>query len=519
MEGICVVSQQESKSLRPEHSPTKSLAQLQSRFQFRRIGSNAEVSLRGITLRSSDVQEGDLFVGVRGVERHGARFADRARQNGAVAVLTDAVGAEQALPSGLPILVADDPRAILGEVCSWIYETASMTSPLFGVTGTNGKTSTVHFLEAILRQMGVVTGLSSTAERHIGDLRMVSGLTTPESTDLHALLARMREYGVGAVAVEVSAQALTRNRVDAVIFDVAGFTNLSHDHLDDYDDMQSYLEAKAGLFQPDRSRRAVVSLDSPWGAKLCQIADVPVATIVSQPGTDANWQVIVTSEEQTGVHFTLSSRDGASMNSRIPVIGRHMAANAGLAIAMLVEGGFRLADIDAALARKNGIDVYLPGRSELVSGEHGPAVFVDFGHSPDAFVNTLDAVRKVTAGRVIMIFGADGDRDASKRPAMAEAAVQGSDLLIITDYHPRFEDPASIRAALMKAAHAADPAHETIEVPDPKRAIREAVRLAREGDSILWAGPGDESYRDIQGKHVPYSARSEARNALAEAGW
>jgi UDP-N-acetylmuramoyl-L-alanyl-D-glutamate--2,6-diaminopimelate ligase len=186
---------------------------------------------------------------------------------------------------------------------------------------------------------------------------------------------------------------------------------------------------------------------------------------------------------------------------------------------MLVEAGFELEAIGQALDDDGGIVAYLPGRTERVSGDRGPSVFVDFGHSPDAFLNTLAAVRRFTQGKVIMLFGADGDRDKTKRPEMARVAAAGSDILVITDHHPRFEDADSIRKTLVDAAREAYPDHEIHEVSPPEAAIRAAVALAGEGDSILWAGPGHQDYRDIKGVRTPYSAREEARAALREAGW
>ena len=194
-----------------------------------------------------------------------------------------------------------------------------------------------------------------------------------------------------------------------------------------------------------------------------------------------------------------------------------MAANAGLAVVMMIQAGYDFDRISRAV--KSGIDAYLPGRTELVSGQRGPSVYVDFGHSPDAFLNTLAAVRKVTAGRVLMLFGADGDRDATKRADMARIAAEGSDILVITDHHPRFEDPATIRKTLFDAAKLARPDMPLFEVSPPEAAIRKAVSLVGEGDSILWAGPGHQDYRDIRGVRTPYSARQEARDALKEAGW
>jgi UDP-N-acetylmuramoyl-L-alanyl-D-glutamate--2,6-diaminopimelate ligase len=194
-----------------------------------------------------------------------------------------------------------------------------------------------------------------------------------------------------------------------------------------------------------------------------------------------------------------------------------MAANAGLAIVMLISAGFEAESIQAAIA--NGIEAYLPGRTELVSGPKAPAVFVDFGHSPDAFEKTLAAIRAVTPGRLIMVFGADGDRDASKRPDMARVAARGSDALVVTDHHPRFEDPASIRKTLVDAARIERPELELYEVSPPEAAIRKAVSIAKLGDANYWAGPGHQDYRDIRGVRTPYSARAEARAALRENGF
>ena len=194
-----------------------------------------------------------------------------------------------------------------------------------------------------------------------------------------------------------------------------------------------------------------------------------------------------------------------------------MASNAGLAVAMLLEAGFTAERIREAIV--GGINAYLPGRTERVTGETGPDVYVDFGHSPDAFLNTLRAVRKVTKGKVIMLFGADGDRDPSKRPAMAQVSAENCDILVITDHHPRFEDPASIRKVLVESAREARPELEIHEISPPEEAIRKAVALAKEGDAILWAGPGHQDYRDIRGVRTPYSARALARAALKEAGW
>ncbi len=506
-------------SLRPEHPVARPLAQLVAEFGLDCRGDLDGVEVTGAALASSAVEPGDLYVGVPGRNAHGASYAAQAAEAGAVAVLTDEEGAAIAADSGLPVIVTPEPRAALGAVSAWIYRTDENAATLFGVTGTNGKTSVVYLLAAILGQLGVVSGLSSTAERRIGDTAITSKLTTPEASELHALLARMREEGVRAVALEVSAQALSRHRVDGIVFDVVGFTNLSHDHLDDYAAMDDYFEAKLELFQPDRARRGVVTVDSEWGRALVERSRIPVATLATSPGSDAEWRMTVREEALTHTAFALEGPDGRRLETSVPLVGAYNAANAALAIVMLVESGYDLDAIGAALERDGGIDAYVPGRTERISGDRGPVVFIDYGHTPDAFLSTLAALRRVTEGRIVMVFGADGDRDTTKRADMGAIAARGADAVVVTDFHPRWEDPAAIRAALLAGARAAVPDAELYEVPDPRAAFRKALSLAGEGDVVLYAGPGHEDYQEVAGERLPYSARDDARLALREAGW
>ncbi len=504
--------------LRPDHVVPVSLKAFAEHFALPIIGDVATIELNGISMNTGDLRPGDLFVAMPGKKTHGANFVGKALELGAVALVTDQAGIDQLGELPIPVLRLENPRTKLGELAAFVYGNIPGNMPkLFATTGTNGKTSTSYLLEGILRQMGECTGLTSTAERHIAGEVIVSRLTTPESPEMQALIARMREKGVTSVAIEVSAQALSQLRVDGLHFDVVGFTNLSHDHLDDYANMEEYLAAKAELFTPERAAKGVVCLDSKFGRDFAKLSKIPFVTITSELGVDADWHVAVTAETPKYTSFVLAGPNGVTIRSRVPLLGAHMAANAGLAIAMMVEAGFDPAKIAEAI--KDGVEAYLPGRTERVTGETGPDVYVDFGHSPDAFLNTLSAVRNVTAGRVFMVFGADGDRDATKRPAMAQIAAEGCDVLVITDHHPRFEDPASIRKTLVDAARAARPNLEIYEVSPPEAAIRKAVSLAQPGDSILWAGPGHQDYRDIRGVRTPYSARHEAREALKESGW
>ncbi|MCU1447732.1 Mur ligase family protein [Cryobacterium sp.] len=503
--------------VRPSTPPQVTLADVASSAQTSAAAADAATIVSGIALSTQSVQPGDLFVALPGKNGHGAQFAARAVQAGAVAVLTDAAGEDTARAAGVPTIISDRLRERLGELSAFIYGTADNAPTIFGITGTNGKTTTAYVLEAVLRQMGLVTGLSTTAERHIAGEVFVSRLTTPEATDVHALLARMKEQHVEAVVLEVSAQGLTHGRVDGIVFDSVGFTNLSIDHLDDYGTMEKYFAAKELLFRPERARAAIVSLETSWGVRLLAEPTIPVSSISADPDTDPDWRLEILEALPESTRFRVTNRAGDTVETTVALLGDHLVADAGLAVAMILNAGYSAARMQEAL--QDGIEVYIPGRTESVSGPTGPRVYVDFGHSSDAFEKTLRAVKAVTTGRVIMLFGADGDRDPVKRPEMARVAAAGSDIVVITDHHPRFEDPASIRRMLVDAAREAFPGKQIVEVSPPEAAIDYAVDLARDGDAILWAGPGHQDYRDIQGVRTPYSARALARDALTRHGW
>ncbi|WP_345752434.1 Mur ligase family protein [Microbacterium rhizophilus] len=517
--------------LRPENPPKRTLTELAERFGRGSRGSLEGVEVRGVTLATTDLHPGEVFVAIHGRNKHGAEFAQAAADAGAAAIVTDAEGADIAEPVGLPIVIVDDPRGVLGALAAWVFGTepgADSGLPiLFGTTGTDGKTSITHILDGILGQLGVVSGLSSSALRVVAGDAVMARLTTPEAYEMHALLAVMREHHVEAAALEVSVQAIMRHRVDAIVFDVTMFTNLSHDHMDDFSGMDEYLEAKLPLFRADRARRAVVSLDTPAGAEVVARAEVPVVTIATPAiavdqdlAATAEWTVTVLEETLDGTGFTLTNNeDGRTLTSFVPVIGPHMAANAGAAIVMLLEAGYPWERIASALDRDGGIRAHLPGRAERIHGEGGPAVYVDFGHTPVGIQKTLEAMRRVTTGKLVVMMGADGDRDTTKRFAMGKAAADYGDVVIITDHNPRWEDPANVRRMLLEGARSVKPEQDAYEIVPPEQAIVDAVKLVGPGDAIMWFGPGHQDHRDVQGVRLFYSGRELARRALIDAGW
>jgi len=504
-------------ALRPRSTAPVSVGVLASSLGLAHHGLEATVT--GVALVSSAVQPGDLFVALRGVHRHGSEFWPDAQAAGATAVLTDEEGYVSLGDPSLPILVADDPRALLGRVSAEIYGTRSTAMPtILGVTGTNGKTSTAFLLEAIMRGIGARTALSTTALRQVGGETFPSTLTTPEAPDTHAMIARAREEGVTAIALEISAQALDKNRMDHVLCDVAGFTNLSHDHLEDFHTMENYLQAKAVLFTAAKAREAVVCVDSSWGAKLAEMVDIPCTTLGRRGRSPADWSWDIVGGDSDSTVCRLQSREGDSVELVVPLRGEHMVSNTALAALMVICSGVSLAELAALGPGTPGIPVFIPGRMERVSGSTGPQVFVDAGRSADAYEQTLTSLRASTSGALIMVCGTSGNRDATKRPIMGQTAAQLADVVIVTDDDPRRENPTVIREGLLEGARGV-PGATVHEIPDPSDAIRFAVDLASEGDTILWSGPGSQDYRDIGGVKVPYSARDQARQALADAGW
>jgi UDP-N-acetylmuramoyl-L-alanyl-D-glutamate--2,6-diaminopimelate ligase len=378
---------------------------------------------------------------------------------------------------------------------------------MFGVTGTNGKTTVTYLLAAALESLGVPTGLIGTTGTWMRGRRLPTVRTTPEAPDVQALLALMAGAGVRAVAMEVSSHALTLARVDGVVFDVAAFTNLSPDHLDFHSTMEEYFEAKAALFAPERSRRAVVNVDDRWGRTLAGRMGIPAVTYGF--ADDADWTVRDLHSGASGSTFVASGpRGSARVAVRAP--GAFSAANALAALAMLAEAGFPPAAAAGAIGTFTGV----PGRMEVVSGRDGPVtVIVDYAHTPDAVERALSAVRPLTHGRIWCVLGCGGDRDTQKRPVMGRIGATHSDYLLVTDDNPRSEDPAAIRAAVLEGARGAG--HGRVrEVADRARAIAEAIGAAHDGDTVMILGKGHETGQEVAGVVHPFDDRDVAREVL-----
>ena len=499
---------------RPSSVPATRLGDLASQLGLDCPESVADTRLTGVSHASGSVRDGDLYVAVHGARTHGARFSEQAAAAGAVAVLTDATGAEIAAPVGLPALVSDDPRALLGPAASLVYGHPSDHLTVIGVTGTNGKTTVTSLLHSVLTAVHGTAGLVGTIETRVGSTVVPSTRTTPEASDLQALLAVMVERGVSAVAIEVSSHALALGRVGGLVVDVAGFTNLSQDHLDFHGSMQEYFDTKARLFTPAHSRRGVVVVDDVWGTRLAEVASVPVSTLSTRPDVpDAgvDWHVSEITSDSTGSRAVLRDPSGRRHTLRVRLPGSVNVANAALTVALAAESGLDVQTCVEALAEAPMV----AGRMERVSGEGRPVVVVDYAHSPDALDTALASLRATSPAPLVVVVGAGGDRDATKRGPMGRSAALGADVVVVTDDNPRSEDPALIRASVVAGARDVDP-HRVHEVPDRRQAIRRAVELAGDG-TVLVAGKGHETGQEASGVVHPFDDRVEARAALEHA--
>lgn len=454
------------------------------------------VDITSVAISSLDVVPGSLFIAVQGEKAHGIDFLSAAIAAGAVAVLSD-----RTIQADIPLLVHPDPRSIAGHISAFVMGTMNLGLQIFGVTGTNGKTSTAFYIHQLLLEMGVKAGLSSSAFTQIDKQRAESELTTPEAPRLHCLLSEMADAGAKAAVVEVSAQALVRHRVDGLVFDVAGFTNLTRDHLDEFGSMENYLAAKASLFTQKFSKRAVINVEDRFGKQMLEMASAqsPEHSVGIGHDKDYSFERTSTGIKITGKQELFLARD----------LGPLMAKNLALAAIMLLEAGYSPKAVGAAAL---DIETLVPGRLELVS-EATPHIYLDYAHTPQAVELAAQELGEKYP-KLVVVLGASGDRDPGKRVEMGRAAAKFASHIVVTDQHPRSEDPALIRAALIAGILEMRSEGFISEIDDPALAISKAVDLVGVGGAILWCGPGHLKYREVKGKKLPFDAYLQARKAL-----
>jgi UDP-N-acetylmuramoyl-L-alanyl-D-glutamate--2,6-diaminopimelate ligase len=483
----------------------------------------ADLAVTGASVDSKSVAPGDLFGAFAGFNRHGAVFAADAVAAGAVAILTDADGALQVAELGVPVLIADDARLAMGEAAALIYGDPSRAMVFIGITGTNGKTTTAYFVDNALAAKHPRRGIMGTVELRVGDQAIESPRTTVESPVLHALLARMREEGVTAAVTEVSSHAAELERISGAEFSVAVFTNLQWDHLDFHHTMENYLKAKAKLFAPGRARRGVINIDDQWGQQLAAQVLIPVETVATRlenASTDAalaaDWAVTDADVGLDGVgsRFTFRDPHGALHEAHSPLPGLVNVSNALVAIVTAHAAGLELDAAIEGVATAHAV----PGRMERVieRSDVDPLAIVDYAHTPDALTLALEGVRPITPGKLILIFGSDGDRDQGKRPVMGEIAARLADVIVLTDENPRSEEPAAIRAAIRAGIETVRPDLADVHEVEPRiAAVEYGLRLGGPGDTVIVTGKGHEPTQEVAGVFYRYNDRDAYLQAQA----
>lgn len=500
-------------AMRPHRVVGATLTAIETRVGGDHDGDDVRVT--GASVDSRAVRPGDLFCALPGEHAHGVVFAQQAADAGAAAILTDLAGAAEARQTGLPVLVTTHPRRAAALASAEIYRDPSRLIPVIGVTGTNGKTTTSFLIEGALRVQHATVGLLGTVEMRIGDSAAPSDRTTTEAPVLQGLLARMVEEGAGAAVMEASSQAIALERVTATRFTVALFTNLQYEHLDFHHTMEEYFEEKARIFTPEFADRAVVLVDDEWGVRLVGESTVPVVTVATRPGSPpAQWRAVDARPTPAGgMEFDLVAPDGTHHRAQVALPGDINVSNAAGAIVAAHVAGVPLADAIRGVAAARPV----PGRTQVVTarGEATPLTVVDYAHTPDGLAAVLDAMRGITPGRVIVVFGCDGLRDDSKRPGLGASAATHADVVIVTDENPRTEPAAHIRGRILEGvrAHRPDGA-DVYEVTPRVDAIAAAVALAHPQDTIIATGKGHETTQEIDGIHYPYTDAGAFRAAL-----
>lgn len=491
------------KFARPSVKPV-TLGELAQKFNLQT--SNPEQKITGITHNTKSVEPGDLFVALNGEKNHGAQFVAEAKANGAVAVLSDSQGEKLITDKDLAIVSIENPRHKLGEISAFVFGNPSDSLKVFGITGTNGKTTSAWLMRAGLEKCGIPTSLLGTAGISIAGVNLPSARTTPEAPELQALLALALEKGSKAVSMEVSSHALDLERVNGTKFACTGFTNLSQDHLDFHKNMESYFESKAKLFTKEFSSKSVITdLDS-WGKKLINEVQIPFVTLGGDVHND--WRVSDITAALGHVYFELIDPRKKPYKVTLSFAGVFNAYNAALVIAMADQIGIDLKEFIAGIK-----DTQIPGRMQPVVMPGAALGIVDYAHTPEAIENVLSALKKQTHGKLIVVLGAGGNRDSEKRPFMGSAGEKFADKLIITDDNPRNESPAEIRKAVLSGIKNKS---NSLEIGSREEAIKEAVKLATPDDTIAILGKGHETTQEIAGQIIDFDDAKHLHNALKE---
>jgi UDP-N-acetylmuramoyl-L-alanyl-D-glutamate--2,6-diaminopimelate ligase len=464
---------------------------------------SGEVAVTGLAVDSRTVKPGDVFFALAGAKTNGARFVDQAIASGAVAVVGDRVPYDD---RRVPFIASSNPRRVLALAAARFY--SGQPATIAAVTGTSGKTSVTAFTRQIWQGLGHAAASIGTIGIVAPDREVYGSLTTPDPIALHRSLDELAREGVTHLAMEASSHGLDQHRLDGVRVTAAAFTNLSRDHMDYHPTVTHYLAAKLRLFTElvADGGPAVIAADHEHSATVIEAANARKLKVMTVGRNGDAIRLLSARIEGFAQRLSISC-DGRTYNLRLPLVGEFQIENALVSAGLAIGTGEDAHRVFAALEKLEGAK----GRLELVGERNGAPVFVDYAHKPDALAKALEALRPYAKRKLIVVFGAGGDRDAGKRPLMGAIAAQGADRVIVTDDNPRSEDPATIRAAILAAAKGAT------EIGDRAEAIRAAITELQPGDALLIAGKGHETGQIVGDRVLPFSDHDAAMAALAEA--
>lgn len=474
------------------------------------LGAQAELEISALTYDSRRVKPGTLFFAIHGEKVDGHQFVAQALEQGAPAIVSEREAPAQLAPRWVQV---SKIRRALSEAGHNFYNHPDARLKLVGITGTNGKTTTAFLIESIFRAAGIPSGLFGTIEYRLGGRRVPAGNTTPESLDLLTYFDELLKGGARAAVMEVSSHALAQERVWGFRFAAAVFTNLTQDHLDFHKDFESYFAAKRRLFEglgTPPPQTAVINADDPWGRRLLDLKYPRLLTY----GMNSNAEVKVKQFTQGafGLQATLTTPAGA-VEIKSPLLGRPNLMNIMAAVGAAMGLDVDVKSIEAGIASL----AFVPGRFERVNAGQPFLVLVDYAHTDDALRNVLKTARELTRNRLIVVFGCGGDRDRTKRPLMGEAAGTLSDLAVLTSDNPRSEDPLRIMSDAMVGLQKSGRPYLAVE--DREAAIRTALERAHEGDVVVLAGKGHETYQILRDRTISFDDREVARRMLREMGY
>lgn len=491
----------------PRYIKPMKLKKLIRDLPFKEIKGSKEIEITGLSSNSKLVGPGHLFIAKRGHLDDGSKYIPEAIENGAQAILTDIYDPSI---SHISQLIHPNVASMEAKLAAEFYSYPAREMFLVGVTGTNGKTTTTYLLRHLLDTLGEKSGLIGTIEYILGESCYQATRTTPDVLSNHKMLREMRQQGCEAAVMEVTSHALSQNRVENIDFDVAIFTNLSLDHLDYHNTLEAYAKAKKELFlslDPKNSSKkkrfpktACFNADSPWSAYMAEGCKARVLTYSCEKSADFKAENIQLTPKGTSFDLLYEKK---SYPAFTPMAGRFNVYNALAALAAMTARDFSIQEILEAMSSFRQV----PGRLELVPNALDYKIFVDFAHSDDALTNVLECLKEFSCGKIITVFGCGGDRDRIKRPKMARAAEEHSDLVIVTNDNPRSEDPEKIANEVIQGFR--EKKH-VVEL-DRKKAIEKALAWATKEDIILIAGKGHEPYQIFAHKTVEFDDRKMAK--------